>query len=247
MKQKLRKCLKSQYAQIILFLILVFSLIVSYVHLNEVIKLAGLPFKILPNALGITQSVSRHETREYEVAENTNIVIVIEQPGYYYIFTSFLYEWLVDAKIKIETPQGREIKVVEWRGVARPYDTIYARGAPSHRFYIEEPGPYRFYFIPRVGNSIFADPSPDVSSENERELSHTKFKISIAPDYVTRNERTYQTFYKIQGGILFVLCVIFYYFKVARGNSQKKDFLQAQKLEKQKRFEEFLRNQSPKK
>jgi hypothetical protein len=247
MKQKLGKLLKSQYIQIILFVILVILLIVSFVRLNDVIKLVGLPFRVLPNALGLTQSVSRNEVKNYEITANTNILVVIEQPGHYYVFTPFFYEWSLGPKIEIKTSQGSEINVEDWLSVARLYDTIYAHGAPSHRFYIDEPGSYQFYFIPKNG-SLFGEyvPSSEVPFGSERTSSYSKFKISIAPDYVTKYENVYRPFYKIQGAILFVLCLIIYYLKVARGALHIRRNLKTQRLAKRNQINSFMKNNSSK-
>jgi hypothetical protein len=59
MQKNLKILLKSQIAQFILAVILITVLIVSYVRIDDVIKFIGLPFKILPDVLGITESVSK--------------------------------------------------------------------------------------------------------------------------------------------------------------------------------------------
>jgi hypothetical protein len=135
-----------------------------------------------------------------------------------------------------------EIEVADWQNISRLFDTIYARGAPSQRFYIEEPGPYRLYFIPRSG-TMFAGsyvPFQLLSSGSENTSSQTKFKISLAPDYVTQYESTYRIFYSVQASILLILCLTIYYQKVARSALGKRRNQKAKRLAKRKEFDDFV-------
>ncbi len=241
MKKYLKIILKSQIAQFIMAVLLIAVLIVSYIRLDDVIKLVGFPFKILPNALGITESVSKSEVIDLEITANTNQVIAIEQPGYYFLYTSFLYDWFLGPKIEIKTPSGKEIEITDWQNVSRLFDTIYARGAPSHRFYIQEPGPYRLFFIRRSG-SMFSGvyvPFQSVTFGSENTSSQRIFKISLAPDYVTQYESTYRTFNIIQGSILLILCISIFYLKIARDALEKRRQLKAKRLAKRKQFDQF--------
>lgn len=242
MVNKLKKILKSQIAQFIFAAILITVFVVAYIRIDDVIKLIGLPFKILPNMLGISDSVSKSEVMHLEITANTNVVVAITEPGYYFIYTSFFYDWSLGPKIEIKTPGGVEIEVADWRNISRFFDTIYARGAPSHRFYIEEPGPYRLYFIPRSG-TMFAGsfvPFQLLSSGSESTSSQTIFKISLAPDYVTQYESTYRIFYWVQASILLILCITIYYQKVAKAALSKRKIQKAKRLAKRKEFDNFV-------
>ncbi len=249
MKTKAKTWLKSQYAHMLYFPLIVSLLIFSFIRLNDVIKWIGYPFQVIPNTLGITQSVKKDEVYNFDVLVNSEVEIFFQKPGHYNIFTSFFYEWSIGPDIKISSSDGREIRVDQWRGVSRPYDTIMVSGSPSHRFYVSEAGKYKFLFVPSRVGSLYPEIDEETGESEyglERTPSTKKFRIGVAPDYVTGYEASYNIAYAIQVTLILVAIITRYYLKIGREAIRQRNEVQSQRMEKKKKFDEFVKKKSSK-
>ena len=160
---------------ILLAVIALGVLIVAFINLGAVVKLAGAGFMVIPSALGFVHRVSPQEVFTYDMSRSPTLV-GISQPGRYALYA-------YDSDLLTTSDQLEQSNAAPWitlksqitgeavpvafvgRGM-RPYDTYLAKGRPVLSFVIAKPGMY-----------VMTHPAQPVP-------------ISIVRDYVTGNERT---------------------------------------------------------
>ena len=104
---------KSQILNFILAFLVIWGFYSSLVRFDDIVKLMGAPFGVIPNMLGVTESVKKEDVQEFGIYANDVINVEIKDAGNYYIFTSFFYEWQVGPAIYIENSDGLRSKVLK--------------------------------------------------------------------------------------------------------------------------------------
>jgi hypothetical protein len=210
---------------ILLGVIALVVLIVAFINLGAVVKLAGAGFMVIPSALGIVQRVSSREVFTYDMSRSPTMV-GISQPGRYAVYaydsdlltTSDQLEqsnaapWIT---LKSEI-SGETVPVAFVKRGMRPYDTFLAKGRPVLSFVITSPGVYVMLHPAR--------PAP----------------ISVVRDYVTGNERALALAFLAQIGVV-VIPLVFVY---ARRYLTRLDARKAAQRRKRQQSEEFWRDQA---
>jgi len=165
-----------RFRDILFGIIALVVLIVAFINLGAVAKLAGAGFMVIPSALGIVQQVSPKEIFTVGLSRSPTLV-GISQPGRYAVY-AYDYDLLMTSDqleqanaapwITLKSQITGETAPVAFvkRGM-RPYDTYLAKGRPVLSFVVAKPGVY-----------VMTHPSQPV-------------RISVVRDYVTGNERTF--------------------------------------------------------
>ena len=222
---RLKKWVKLPWVQVILFVILVILLFISFLRIEDTIKLVGLPFQIIPNTLGLTRAVAKDEVKAFEITANSEVDVLIDQPGDYYIFMRLFGGYKYYLGIEIKSPQGEKIILSGWYKRGRLYDTIHASGMPVYQFYVEEPGTYQIFFIPES----YISPKK-------------KFEISIVPDYISGRENIYRNAYIIQIIILLAIGSMIYYYKIGKAANKKRKNKKSLGDKKRNQMDDFMKN-----
>ncbi len=228
---------KAQILNFLLTLVLLWGLFNALIRFDDIVKIIGFPFSVIPHALGITQPITREETQQFTIYVNDSLPVQFEEAGDYYVYTSFFYDFWLGPYIKIEGENGLWFELEKAVGKPRLYDTIFVRGTPTYKVKIEEPGEYIFHFLPRYGG---------LSGVSEITPEERAYQIGFVPDHITGNEETYKNSYRLQFILLIILLSALYYFKYYLPNKKKKERSQNTQKDKRDAFEEFMRKNSSK-
>lgn len=206
-----------------LFFMIAFML--AWVKIDEFVKLVGLPFGVIPNAIGITERVDKRDIQEFPIRNNETLIIDFENEGPYYIYKSFYYDFWNGPNIYVKEPNA---KIEPGSNRPRFYDTINAQGLPAYKLFIPKPGKYTFFFPAKQTNDFEYNP-----------LSRP-YIISIVPDYISGKEDVYRNAYNIQFLLLALISGGIYYNKRYLPNKKRKQEKQVSQKEKRDAFEEFM-------
>lgn len=205
-------------------IVLVIFGIWSILNLTDVIKWVGMPFMIIPDAIGIVDRPTKNEVARVSGLAGSEHVIILTRTGRYNLFRNIWDEWGIEegqfAHARIEGSSGR-IPISNEIRKANFYDTPAGRGTVVGQFDIDQPGEYIVRFM-------------NTSAENK------KFEASLVPDFITGNEAALRNAFFIQIALILILLGIFVYFrKIKPMQTQvRKDFKNQDK--KRDSMDDFL-------
>jgi len=197
---------------------------VAFLNLAEVVKLAGAPFLVLPDALGILQKVDRDEAIVLTGTGNfSSFAVELKQAGPYLIYL-VPFQGTDSGQLAVDVVDGggQPIVVGILQRGTRPYDTTAVRGFPEYVFRVDQPGTYNV--ILQAGNSGVSD----------------RYTIGIVPDYITGHEGAFGG--AIAGQIVLLLLAVggVYYWRVYRPRSGQRRQKSADAARKKTEMGDFL-------
>ncbi|MCI0728118.1 MAG: hypothetical protein L0332_15550, partial [Chloroflexi bacterium] len=197
-----------------------------FLYFTDVVKWAGAPFWLLPDALGLVERVREEDAWEAVVLPDDAHEISFTRPGHYYMFVSTYHDWRNGPSIRVagaEASTEGHVPVAPVGRGTRPYDTTAVRGNPAYRFEIKQPGRYTVSFPP------IPETRPD-----------DKFRIGIAPDTITGNESAFATACYGQLAFLFLAGGLIYYFRSYRPGRARREQAAQTQVKKLEEMDDFL-------
>lgn len=200
--------------------VLVSLCVFSFLNFVEVVKYAGVPFLLIPDALGLVKTVGRDEVTKVSLPNRTTTEIEIAQPGDYLVYLPTWEQSGEITSVSISNTDGR-VNLAPVERPTMPFDTISANGFPQYMFTINQPGKYKI----RLTN-------PSETGQNE-------LSVTIVPDYITGNE----TLFASVMGFQFLLIVLVILAIIITRNLGKRSAVEAEidrQLAKRDEMDEFI-------
>ncbi len=157
--------------------LLTLLVLVPLVFISSTVKYIGLPFLLLPRALGLLPRVPVEDLRPLDLSSSPNDLDLPVAGGYLVYCEDFD---LLDLTLQLEQSQdlpwlrvaavdsGAFVPVAFVERGLMPYDPIEAPGRPIFRFVVPRPGVYRAEHLRR--DSVVVVVVPDVTTGAELEM-----------------------------------------------------------------------------
>ncbi len=171
-------------------MVLVAGLIFAFLNFVEVVKFVGVAFLLIPNALGLVETVDRDEVLKVTLPNYAMTEIEFEQQGDYLIYLPTWEQFAGATIVNISNDDGH-IKAYPVKRGTMPYDTTAANGYPEYKITIDQPGKYVISLV-------------NLDQTLGKELS-----VSIVPDYISGNETVFIAVMGFQFLLIIMVIILF--------------------------------------
>lgn len=188
----------------------------AFLNFVEVVKYVGVPFMVIPNALGLIETVEEEEVIQVAGSNGSTRMLEIDRAGQFLIYLPAWQQSSLEETRVIISDEDGEIPVYLLERGTRPYDTTAVNGYPNYWFKVHRPGNYEVTII------------------NAGEDSFEVLDIAIVPDYISGNEAVFNWTFVTQ--ILVIVSIILAFLLFLRIRTRKLR-IQAEQEQQRKRAE----------